>query len=138
MYGTAGTHEYVLPFGLLRDVTDAGPLWDPALNAYTYTYDLETGKLHPSNFTPDAPTEWFYFRGHWGDKFYPLNDPRQYEFAGQYHYVNGPLGPMFKDLGRNTVCQGHGGCVIKSLLETNTTRLWPAMDEGSCPDDGPG
>ena len=130
MYGAAGSHDYILPFGLLKDVTDKGPLWDPSLNAYTYALDTETGTLRPSRLTPDAPTEWFDFAGRWGDKSYPLSDRRQYEIAGQYHYVNGPLGPRFKDLGRATVCQGHKACVIKSLVETDTVRLWPDMDDG--------
>ncbi|KAL9112559.1 MAG: hypothetical protein Q9227_003130, partial [Pyrenula ochraceoflavens] len=100
MYATPGTHAYILPWGLLHDVTDRGPLWDPALNVHSYTYDYLEDDLRSSNRTPTAPTEWFYFNGHWGDKFYPLSDSRQYRFAGQYHYVNGPLGPRFKNLGR--------------------------------------
>ncbi|KAL8626082.1 hypothetical protein Q9189_008236, partial [Teloschistes chrysophthalmus] len=120
MYATPGHHPYVLPLGLLHDETDKGPLWDPALNALTYTYNPRTDTLtpstltpsnqtpstqnpstqNPSTHTPPPPTEWFSFRGHWGDRHYPLRDSRQYEFAGQYHYVNGPLGPRFKNLAR--------------------------------------
>ncbi|KAF2421831.1 hypothetical protein EJ08DRAFT_665033 [Tothia fuscella] len=106
MYADAGVHTYVLPFGLLHDITDRGPLWDPALNLYSYTYDYKNDTLRSSQLNPKAPTSWFYFWGHWGDKFYPLNDPRQYRFVGQYHYVNGPLGPRFKRLGRKKICQG--------------------------------
>ncbi|KAI5304413.1 Vacuolar protein sorting-associated protein 62 [Ascosphaera pollenicola] len=101
MYATPGIHTYGLPWGLLHDVTDRGPLWDPALNAYTYTYNVSSDELRASTSTPDAPLSWFYFSGHWGDKFFPLNDTRQYRFGGQYHYVNGPLGPRFKHLGRS-------------------------------------
>ena len=136
MYGAVGSHDYILPFGLLKDVTDKGPLWDPSLNAYTYAFDTETGTLRPSTLTPDAPTEWFDFAGRWGDKSYPLNDSRQYEIAGQYHYVNGPLGPRFKDLGRGTVCQGKQACVIKSLLETDTVRILPDVDDDGDQDEG--
>ncbi|KAI4231991.1 MAG: hypothetical protein LQ352_008373, partial [Teloschistes flavicans] len=94
MYATPGHHPYVLPLGLLHDETDKGPLWDPALNALTYTYNPATDHLAPcTTRNPNAPTEWFAFRGHWGDRHYPLDDARQYEFAGQYHYVDGPLGP---------------------------------------------
>ncbi|PHH62209.1 hypothetical protein CDD81_7336 [Ophiocordyceps australis] len=39
MYALPGNHAYILPFGLLKDVTDKGPLWDPALNNYAYHYD---------------------------------------------------------------------------------------------------
>ncbi|KAF2457568.1 hypothetical protein BDY21DRAFT_285749 [Lineolata rhizophorae] len=116
MYATAGVHPYVLPWGLLHDMTDRGPLWDPLLNSHAYTYDHAGDELRASNVTPRAPTDWFYFAGHWGDKFYPLSDPRQYRFAGQYHYVNGPLGPRFKNLGRKRICQGNGECVIKDWI----------------------
>lgn len=116
MYATPGLHPYVIPWGLLKDETDRGPLWDPLLNSHAYTFDLRTSTLRASTRTPKAPTEWFSFRGHWGDKYYPLSDPRQYRFAGQYHYVNGPLGPRFKNLGRKNVCQGHDKCVVKHWL----------------------
>ena len=128
MYTTPGSHPYILPFGILRDRTDRGPLWDPALNSYMYTYEYKSDKLQSSNFTPQAPTEWFYFAGHWGDKFYPIEDSRQYEFAGYYHYVTGPLGPRFKHLGRRKVCQGRYSdpCIIKNWL----THLNPSFLAG--------
>ena len=31
MYATPGLHPYILPWGLLHDQTDRGPLWDPSL-----------------------------------------------------------------------------------------------------------
>lgn len=118
MYATPGLHPYILPWGILHDQTDRGPLWDPALNSHTYTYDHEKDVLRSSTLTPDSPTSWFHFAGHWGDKFYPLGDERQYRFAGQYHYVNGPLGPKFKNLGRKKICGGPDSqpCVIKHWL----------------------
>ncbi|KAI4269770.1 MAG: hypothetical protein LQ337_007091, partial [Flavoplaca oasis] len=82
MYATPGNHPYILPLGLLHDSTDRGPLWDPALNALTYIYNHTSSMLLPSKLTPTAPTEWFFFNGHWGDKFYPIDDSRQYEFVG--------------------------------------------------------
>lgn len=39
MYAFPGPHPYVLPFQMLKDDTDRGPLWDPALNHYAYFYD---------------------------------------------------------------------------------------------------
>ncbi len=116
MYATPGTHAYVLPWGLLHDQTDRGPLWDPAMNLHAYTYDSLNDTLRSSQLSPKAPTEWFHFTGHWGDKFYPLGDRRQYRFAGQYHYVNGPLGPKFKNLGRRNICPDGPPCVIKNWL----------------------
>ncbi|KAI9707506.1 MAG: Vacuolar protein sorting-associated protein 62 [Candelina mexicana] len=131
MYATSGRHTYILPFGLLHDQTDRGPLWDPLLNAHTYTYDYLSDTLRSSNITPLAPTNWFYFAGHWGDKFYPLNDKRQYRFAGQYHYVNGPLGPRFKNLGRKKVCQNNDVCIIKNWIGgLSRARRWKGIGEG--------
>ncbi|OJJ43297.1 hypothetical protein ASPZODRAFT_74659, partial [Penicilliopsis zonata CBS 506.65] len=125
MYAMPGTHSYILPWGLLHDQTDRGPLWDPLLNSQSYTYDTVTETLRASTFTPHAPTEWFFFNGHWGDKFYPLGDRRQYRFAGQYHYVNGPLGPQHKHLDRGHVCQGpdEKPCVIKNWIGGRPERL---------------
>ncbi|KAI5199914.1 hypothetical protein E4T39_05971 [Aureobasidium subglaciale] len=55
--------------------------------------------------------------GHWGDKIYPMSDKRQYSFWGQYHYVSGPLGPRYKNLGRKKVCQRmQAQCIIKHWL----------------------
>jgi len=181
MYAMPGKHPYVLPFGLLADVTDRGPLWDPALNYIAYHYntsithdvdakltpspELETSlppnfnltlpsnltePLYPSNSTsppevpipdphrtpqqlspascnPDAPTSWFWFTGHWGDKFYELGDLRQWRFVGQYHYVNGPLGPRYKNLGRSKVCQsgrGDDSCRILDSITDKGGRSW--------------
>jgi len=124
MYATPGVHAYVLPFGLLHDQTDRGPLWDPALNIHAYTYNYRTDELFASTLTPHSPIGYFYFAGHWGDKIYPLSDPRQYRFAGEYHYVDGPLGPRFKNLGRRRVCQGGGECVIKHWLGMSGIKAW--------------
>jgi hypothetical protein len=117
MYATPGIHAYILPWGLLHDQTDRGPLWDPALNFHAYTYDHLNDTVRSSQLTPNSPTEWFHFNGHWGDKFYPLGDTRQYRFAGQYHYVNGPLGPKFKNLGRTHICPDESvPCKVKNWL----------------------
>ncbi|KAL8930450.1 MAG: hypothetical protein Q9208_000634 [Pyrenodesmia sp. 3 TL-2023] len=134
MYATPGRHPYVLPLGLLHDQTDRGPLWDPALNTHTYTYNPTSDVLRASTLTPSSPTEWFYFNGHWGDKFYPLDDSRQYEFVGEYHYVTGPLGPRFKHLGRRKLCQGRytDPCVIKEYLprENSLDEVWEGEEAG--------
>lgn len=116
MYSTPGTQRYVLPWGLLLDLTDRGPLWDPLLNSHSYTYNTSTHTFRSSHITPQAPTEWLHFTGHWGDKAYPITDKRQYLFAGQYHYVSGPPGPYSHRLDRKKVCQGKGDCRIKHWL----------------------
>jgi len=143
MYPTPGIHPYVLPYGILHDQTDRGPLWDPTLNLHSYTWDLETKKVRASTLNPRSPTSWFNFAGHWGDKYYPLSDPRQYRFAGQYHYVNGPTGPRFKNLQRKHVCLTRK-CRIRSWVEDSRIRRipWEELEEpgglpgGNFTDDG--
>ncbi|KAI5211424.1 hypothetical protein E4T38_01502 [Aureobasidium subglaciale] len=117
VYATPGMHPYVLPWGLLHDQTDKGPLWDPNLNHHAYVYNHTSRHIKSSAQTPYAPVNWFNFRGHWGDKIYPMSDKRQYSFWGQYHYVSGPLGPRYKNLGRKKVCQRmQAQCIIKHWL----------------------
>ena len=171
MYASPGSHPYVLPFGLLADVTDKGPLWDPALNHHAYHFNTTithnadahsisssgslpsthqheswyspppssswwsshtsdplsstmSESLQPSSTNPKAPLSWWWYNGHWGDKFYDLSDRRQWRFAGQYHYVNGPFGPRFKNLGRSKVCQSHGSCRIVESLGEGKKKSW--------------
>lgn len=142
MYAQPGKHPYVLPFGLLADVTDKGPLWDPALNYLAYHFNtsithnadaqsttsspvaMMQETLQPAASNPQAPVGWWWFKGHWGDKFYDLNDLRQWRFLRQYHYVNGPLGPWYKNLGRSRVCQSRGECRIVNSLKEGKKRSW--------------
>ncbi|KAF7550968.1 hypothetical protein G7046_g7853 [Stylonectria norvegica] len=133
MYALPGTHSYILPFRLLKDQTDKGALWDPALNNYAYHYDytLENPEQHtdvlrepksliPAASNPQAPTSWFHFRGRWGDEVYSLADSRQWRFFGQYHYVTGPDGPKFKSLQRGKLCQSQK-CNIAYELDPKGT-----------------
>ncbi|KAI5467144.1 hypothetical protein BGZ63DRAFT_370468 [Mariannaea sp. PMI_226] len=138
MYALPSTHPYVLPFSILKDETDRGPLWDPSLNNYAYHYDytkdfgdddidqfedeeeVESESLVPAATNPHAPTSWFHFRGRWGDELYSLADPRQWRLFGQYHYVTGPDGPKFKTLDREKMCQGQK-CKILYDLDPKTT-----------------
>jgi hypothetical protein len=142
MYATPGNHPYILPFGLLADVTDRGPMWDPAQNYLAYHYNTSVthhadaksfgvptiqqvkDTLQPAAQNPKAPIGWWWYAGHWGDKFYELGDFRQWRFVGQYHYVNGPFGPRFKNLGRSKVCQSRGSCMIQSTLKGDGKRSW--------------
>lgn len=139
MYGTPGVHPYVLPGGILHDVTDRGPLWDPLLNLKSYTYDYRNDILRSSNLNPQAPIGWFYFEGRWGDKFYPLSDSRQYRFVGQYHYVDGPQGPRYKNLGRSKICQGNEECVLESWERSqrdDQMEHYPDLGEGELVSEG--
>jgi hypothetical protein len=123
MYRTAGAHPYILPFGLLQDITDKGPLWDPILNMYSYTYDTRNDIIRASHLTPDVPEDWFDFKGMWGDKIYPPDDPRQYRLWGEFRYVSGPTGPKFKKLGRTHICQeDEDNCVIRNPADDEVPR----------------
>lgn len=136
MYASPGMHPYVLPFKLLKDITDKGPLWDPALNNYAYWYDyevdrdeqknatiLEPTSLAPAASNPGLPTSWFHFEGFWGDDIYPLSDRRQWRLFGEYHYVTGPLGPKAKWLDRRKVCQTEK-CIIVDSIEAGKKSAW--------------
>ncbi|KAK6359725.1 Vacuolar protein sorting-associated protein 62 [Orbilia brochopaga] len=127
-YATAGKQEYIVPLGLLADNTDTGPLWDLTLNSRMYNYNLTNKLLLPAANNPEAPIAWFYFDGHWGDKFYPFNDTRQYGLLGEAHYISGPLGPRWKNLGRKTVCQRDDEeCIIMTQLRYGRKRWeWEA------------
>ncbi|KAL8344151.1 hypothetical protein RB601_004599 [Gaeumannomyces tritici] len=131
MYATAGSHPYVLPFGMLKDVTDEGPLWDPARNAWAYWHEPSGGE-DESVFEPaapiggeaaPAPAGWLGFRGRWGDELYGLDDGRQWRLFNQYHYVNGPAGPADKHLGRNAMCL-QSRCKVLDSLESGRKRTW--------------
>lgn len=167
MYAFPGDHAYVLPFNMLKDQTDRGPLWDPSLNNYAYFYNhtvappppeedegalekrinfdestpypvdpavmeahanatlrkregqaaVAPTSLIPAASNPDAPTSWFHFNGPWGDELYSLGDDRQWRLFGQYHYVTGPMGPKFKNLGREKVCQRYKCRILYSIDE---------------------
>ncbi|KAG0160231.1 hypothetical protein PDIDSM_7758 [Penicillium digitatum] len=117
--GEAYSYEAVEKIGQRPVIYSAEGSHAMYATAGAYTYDFDTENLRASTFSPSAPTEWFHYRGHWGDKFYQLGDSRQYRFAGQYHFVNGPTGPKFKHLNRHKVCQGpdRAPCVIKNFID---------------------
>ena len=136
MYATPGMHAYVLPFKMLKDLTDKGPLWDPALNNYAFWYDYEVDReeennppdqertsLVPAAANPDLPTSWFHFKGYWGDDTYPLSDRRQWRLFGEYHYSTGPTGPKFKNLERKKVCQ-MDRCTMLYSIEDGKKAKW--------------
>ncbi|KAI1179247.1 vacuolar sorting-associated protein [Nemania sp. FL0916] len=120
MYAMPGNHPYVLPFEMLKDITDRGPLWDPSKNFRSYWFDYSAAEgegLEPTQENPNAPTGWFHFKGRWGDKLYGLDDRRQWRLFGQYHYVTGPQGPKFKNLGRRKVCPSSRCRILHSIAE---------------------
>ncbi|KAJ5692340.1 hypothetical protein N7462_001763 [Penicillium macrosclerotiorum] len=119
-YATAGTHDHTLPgitlpVGFLLDYTDQGILWDPILNAYTYTYDPSTQVFAAATVEPVA---WLNFNGRWGDD-QPPNEP---SIFGEAKYVAGPNGPKFKSLNRTHVCPSTPCIVLPfRLFAVNST-----------------
>lgn len=128
-YATPGTHYYAIPFHLLADHTDKGHLWDPVKNNLLYHYNTTSEILTPDASNADAPIAWFHYEGRWGDRYYPLDDRRQYRVVGQYHYVNGPTGPKGKNLDRNAICQNERICVVQPSLTYRLEGVKPGEDE---------
>lgn len=105
-----------LPTGFLLDYTDRGLLWDPTLNAYTYTYDPSTTTF--SAASDGDPVPWLNFNGQWGDDK-PPNEP---SIFGEAEYVAGPNGPKFKTLNRTEVCPSTPCVVLPVLIFAGTNQ----------------
>ncbi|KAI8908644.1 hypothetical protein DFJ77DRAFT_125363 [Powellomyces hirtus] len=123
--GVNGDHPYALPFGILKDITSnpagGAKILDVAKNYRAYCYGPSSSNRDTNVFTPAPSTDvqdvaWLNFRGRWGDKQYPKSDKRQYSFAGQWHYVDGPTGPVMKNLIRPDICAKltNAGCEVQS------------------------
>lgn len=120
-YATPGDHDHIipganLPAGPIEDHTDAGAMWDPTLAAYYYSYDEANGKFTAYD---DAPVNWLYFLGKWGDDKIPESDKRQECFLridALCRYTSGPTGPIDKDLSRKEICPDGKECKILPLL----------------------
>ncbi|AET37472.1 uncharacterized protein Ecym_1225 [Eremothecium cymbalariae DBVPG len=123
-YPSIGQYAHDIPFFFspLSDFTDRGTLWDPAMNFYAYTYNGSTATPH-GDTEKRIGTDWLYFQGHWGDKKYPWNDKRQRWFFMQWKFIEGPVGPLCKNLERETVCQKikltnfWRGCLIRHMIK---------------------
>lgn len=119
-YAMPGVHDHVipnlnLPAGVLQDYTDRGTLWDPLLSAEFYRFDAGAVSFAP--YRPGAAVEWLAFRGRWGDKEYPKGDRRQVKLFGQAKFVDGPTGPVDKQLGRSKICPENGIlCIVRNIL----------------------
>jgi hypothetical protein len=129
-YAIPGIHDHTLPninlpFPLIiPDHTSAGPLWDPTLSAYYYSYSNSTNASSSGavgTFTPyddDTPTDWLYFLGRWGDDKLPKSDPRQncpFGIDALCKWTGGPTGPVTKQLERTKVCPDNGNpCILRT------------------------
>lgn len=128
-YVSVGTHPHDLPYNILCDFTDRGPLWNPTKNYLAYTYDGEF--VYPGNNANAkhqgreiAYGNWLTFSGHWGDKQLESSDPRQLHLLiGGFKYINGPRGPLSKNLVRLVPCERHkwwnfwNGCNVRSNIK---------------------
>lgn len=126
-YATVGSHDHTIPglpavVGILNDYTNRGTLWDPIQGAYFYTVTFPEGTAIDDSSNPtfeplnDAPTNWLYFLGKYGDNQLPKSDPRQVDTIYP-KYVGGPTGPRDKQLLRSTICGKYLElCDVKSYL----------------------
>jgi len=119
-YAIAGTHDHTipdlnLPAGFLQDYTSQGTKWDPTLTAYYYTYNATSSFFGSVNGSPLGAMA---YRGQWGDKQYPDDDPRQPSpFFGFRKFVSGPTGPWDKQLNRTNICPSNGIlCIVRDRL----------------------
>jgi len=135
-YAVPGIHSRSVATVVINDTTSAGPLWDPILSAYYYTYTPSS----PLNGTftgsdSSTPVSWLYFLGRWGDDQYPDSDPRQVNFLDlniAWKYETGPTGPLDKDLNRTEVCPDNGyTCTTLSVLPAVTGSSGVATTTGS-------
>jgi hypothetical protein len=121
-FAVVGTHSRNISGVTVNDYTSPGPLWDPTLSAYYYTFTPSSdtnGTFVPSDSS--TPTSWLFFEGRWGDEQYPDSDPVQVNFLNlniTWKYESGPTGPLDKGLNRTDVCPNVVGtpCTTLSVL----------------------
>jgi hypothetical protein len=107
---------------VVNDFTSPGPIWDPTLSAYYYSYTASSdtnGTFVGSDSS--TPAAWLYYFGRWGDEQYPDSDPRQVNLGNlniTWKYESGPTGPLDKSLNRTDVCPTVAGtnCTTLSVL----------------------
>ncbi|KAF8005393.1 hypothetical protein HF325_000850 [Metschnikowia pulcherrima] len=129
-YVSVGTHPHDLPYQILCDFTDRGPLWNPTKNYLGYTYDGKFVYPAEKNANPRHTGReldygnWLTFTGHWGDKQLKSSDPRQkHSLIGGYKYIDGPRGPLKKNLLRIIPCERHkwwnvwNGCNVRQNIK---------------------
>ena len=123
-FAVPGIHTRMVSIIKVNDTTSAGPLWDPTLSAYFYTYTPAGDNGWNGSFTPSDPSTpvgWLHFEGRWGDEQYLDSDPRQVNYLNAsiaWEWESGPTGPMDKQLNRSDICWSASGtpCVTLSTL----------------------
>lgn len=130
-YPSTGQHSHDLPYSILSDFTDRGGLWNPSLNylAYTYTPDENRHEMkltiangsHP--FRETKYGNWLEFNGAWGDPKLDPSDKRQHWSPFEWKYIDGPTGPLTKNLVRTSACQRAkwwnfwNGCNVRNYIQ---------------------
>lgn len=119
IYSAIGTHaNYVTsgkqkrdPGGVLYDQTDSGSVWNPSMNYLSYTFDGNKTYIGKGNNDKnhlgreEKYGNWLYFSGYWGNRRLSTKDRRQREYLSKlYKYVDGPSGPLTKNLMRISPC----------------------------------
>lgn len=112
-YPSTGQHNHDLPYSILSDFTDRGGLWNPSMNYLAYTYlpiedsnDMEIGLGNGSEpFREAKYGKWLEYNGAWGDPKLDPSDPRQIWSPFEWKYIDGPTGPLTKNLVRISACQ---------------------------------
>lgn len=106
-YATAGQHSHDIPYHMLSDFTDRGPQWDVKNNYLAYVYDGYN--IFPSNGTKPlrelALGGWLTYLERWGDQKLSPEDPRQKYHPFEWRMIDGPTGPLTKNLEREHPCQ---------------------------------
>ncbi|ODV95482.1 hypothetical protein PACTADRAFT_50198 [Pachysolen tannophilus NRRL Y-2460] len=130
-YASVGQHAHDLPYSILSDFTDRGLLWDPSKNYLAYTAEFNPIKginvTYANGSIPnrerDEYGDWLNFRGYWGNKQLPGSDKRQVWSPFGWKYINGPAGPLNKNLDRVSPCQRAkwwnfwGGCNVRVYVK---------------------
>lgn len=129
-YPSTGQHSHDLPYAILSDFTDRGGLWNPALNYLAYTYTPENGGDMEVNYAngshPFRETKygkWLTYNGAWGDPKLDPEDPRQHWSPFEWKYIDGPSGPLTKNLVRTSPCQRAkwwnfwNGCNVRQYIQ---------------------
>lgn len=124
-YPSTGQHAHDIPYSILSDFTDRGPLWDPSLNylAYTYNDDKVSAANGTVPFREVSYGNWLLYNGTWGDKMLAANDSRQHWSPFEWKYIDGPIGPLGKNLQRVSPCQRckwwnfWNGCNIRRYIK---------------------
>lgn len=106
-YVSRGRHSHDIPWHMLSDFTDRGSLWDPAKNYVAYTFDGTT--LRPANGSVEKREldwgDWLLYDGYWGNPQLDPDDLRQQWSPFEWRIIDGPSGPLSKNLMRDKPCE---------------------------------